>query len=226
MDFIMKKFVVLCLAMVMVLSMSLSTFAADLGAFVKSPSLNPAPEVIYFDADNEDCDADIKVTAYSERDTLDEEARKRIEEAYKQIVNDDEENNPFAEELKKLAEELGLDLDQLSVSDLFDISATNCDDHDDHKGFTITLKADTLENFLGLMQFDGEKWITLEVIEWDEFAKTVTFHCDELYPVAFIVNNDPNRAPQTGDYSALYLGIALVAAVGLVVVLVSSKKKA
>lgn len=225
MDFIMKKFVVLCLAVVMVLSMSLSTFAVDLGAFIKSPSLNPAPEVIYFDPDDDDCDADIKVTPYSERDTLDEEARKRIEEAYKQIVNDDEEN-PFTDELKKLAEELGLDLDQLSVSDLFDISAINCDDHDDHKGFTITLKADTLENFLGLMQFDGEKWITLEVIEWDEFAKTVTFHCDELYPIAFIVNNDPNRAPQTGDYSALYLGIALVAALGLVVVLVSSKKKA
>ena len=221
----MKKFVVLCLAMVMVLSMSLSTLAADLGAFIKSPSLNDAATVEGFESDHEDCSAEIQVTSYADRDKLSEEARARLEEAYRQIVNAGEEN-AFTQMLKELAAELGLDLDQLSVSDLFDLSATNCDGHGEHEGHTITIKADTLENLVGVMQFDGEKWIILEIVEWNEFDKTVTFHCDELYPIAFIVNNDPDRAPQTGDYSALYLGIALVAAAGLVVVLATSKKKA
>ena len=221
----MKKFVVLCLAMVMGLSMSLSTFAADLGAFLKSPSLNPAPTVTGFECDDEECTSKIKVTPYTERDTLDEDARKRLEEAYKQIVSDDT-NNPFYQALKELAEQTGLDLDQLSVSDLFDISYYECEDHEDHNGFTITINAETLENFVGVVQFDGEKWTVLEVIEWNEFDKTVTFRCDELYPVAIVVNNDPGRAPQTGDNSMLYLGIALAAAAGLAIVLVSSKKKA
>ena len=92
----MKKFVVLCLAMVMVLSMSLSTFAADLGAFLKSPSLNPAPTVTGFE-----CGA----TDYITKPLNEEEVKIRIDnrlDVIKTHLKAQAKNEEFTKEMQEI----------------------------------------------------------------------------------------------------------------------------
>jgi len=67
----MKKLAILCLSVVMLLSLGLTVFAAP-GGFVSSPSGNPAPELIDSVNKTEGCTAQLKITPYSERNTLDD----------------------------------------------------------------------------------------------------------------------------------------------------------
>ena len=220
----MKKLVALCLTLVLALSLSVSALAAP-GAFVASPSGNTAPELASFIAP-EDCEADLKVISYADRHLLDAEIRLALEEAYKQIANVIE-NNDFSKALKALAQEKGMAASELSVSDLFDISYYDCGDHEGHKGFTITMKAETLENFIGILHMKDGAWENLEIKDWNKDAKTVTFFVETLSPFAIVVDNGSGSStPPTGDSAMLmYLGVALVAAAALVVVLVNSKKQ-
>lgn len=220
----MKKLVALCLTLVLALSLSVSAFAAN-GAFISSPSANEAPELVDFDAED-GCETGIKITSYADRDELNEEARKKLEEAYRQIANVIE-NNAFSQALKELAKELGKAASELSVSDLFDISHIDDANHDGHDGYTITIKLETLENFVGIMRFDGTNWHNVKILEIDKENCTVTFFVPELGPFAVIVDNGSGSStPPTGDNAMMmYLGAALVAAAGLVVVVANSKKK-
>ena len=220
----MKKLVALCLTLVLTLSMSVSVLAAP-GAFVASPSGNTAPELVSFIAP-EDCEAELKVVSYADRHLLDAEIRLALEEAYKQIANVIE-NNDFSKALKALAQEKGMAASELSVSDLFDISYYDCGDHEGHNGFIITIKAETLENFIGILHMKDGAWENLEIREWNKSAKTITFFVETLSPFAIVVDNGTGSStPPTGDNAMMiYLGAALVAAAGLVVVVANSKKK-
>ena len=220
----MKKLSVICLALVMVLTMSLSVFAAP-GAFVQSPTLNTNVELVSFET-GEDCTAIGIVTPYSERHTLHDEKRQALEEAYKQIV-EYKEGNGFYEALCKLAEEKGMQVSELSVADLFDISYYDCPDHDGHDGFTITIKSEYLDKFVGILHMDPEEgWEIIEIKGLDKDAKTVTFFVKTLSPFAIVVDNGTgDDAAQTGDGIMIYAGVMLAAACGLTVVLLGSKKK-
>ena len=148
-----------------------------------------------------------------------------MEEAYKQIANHIQ-NNDFSKALKALAESKDMTASELSVGDLFDISYYDCDDHDGHNGFTITLKAETLDNLVGILHLKNNTWENLQIVEWNKDAKTVTFFVETLSPFAIVVDNGSGSStPPTGDNAMAYLGVALVAAAGLVVVLVGAKKK-
>lgn len=220
----MKKLVALCLTFVLLLSLSVSVLAAP-GAFVASPSGNKAPELVDFTVP-EECEAELKVISYADRHLLDAEIRLALEEAYKQIANVIE-NNDFSKALKALAQEKGMAASELSVSDLFDISYYDCGDHEGHNGFTITMKAETIENFIGILHMKDGAWENLEIREWNKSAKTITFFVETLSPFAIVVDNGSGSStPPTGDSAMLmYLGVALVAAAALVVVLVNSKKQ-
>ena len=220
----MKKIVALCLTLVMAVSLCLTAIAAP-GAFVASPSGNKAPELVSFTAPD-GCNAKLVITPYAERNTLDEATRLVLEEAYKQIANVIE-NNDFSKALKAMAQEKGMAASELSVSDLFDISYYDCGDHEGHKGFTITMKAETLENFIGILHMKDGAWENLEIKDWNKDTKTVTFFVETLSPFAIVVDNGSGSStPPTGDSAMLmYLGVALVAAAALVVVLVNSKKQ-
>lgn len=212
----MKKLVALCLTLVLALSLSVSAFAAN-GAFISSPSANKAPELV-------DTDPEIKVTPYADRDDLVDLDTEEMEEAYRQIANVIE-NNAFSQALKELAKKLGKAASELSVSDLFHV---NVDDAtpDEQGGYTITIKLEDLENFIGLMQFNGTEWKNVEIISIDKENGTVTFRVTESGPIAVIVDNGTGSStPPTGDNAMMYLGVCLVAAAGLVVVLVNSKKR-
>lgn len=219
----MKKIVALCLTLVMAVSLCLTAIAAP-GAFVASPSGNKAPELVSFTAPD-GCNAKLVITPYAERNTLDEATRLVLEEAYKQIANHIQ-NNDFSKALKAMAESKDMTASELSVGDLFDISSYDCDDHDGHNGFTITLKAETLGNLVGVLHMNNKNWENVQVLACDQDAKTVTFYVENLSPFAIVVDNGSGSStPPTGDNAMAYLGVALVAAAGLVFVLVGAKKK-
>lgn len=222
----MKKAAVLFLTLVMVVSMSLTAFAAT-GAFVSSPSTNPAPELISYSTDDPECTAELEIIPYSERDTLDEEDREKLEEAYEQI-SELLPNSEFYKALEDLAEQTGKKVSELSVSDLFEISYWSCPDHEGHEGYTITLKAETFDRLVGIMVFDGEKWVLADILEWNADELTVTFWTKDIGAVAVIVDNgsgDNTSTPQTGDNTMVYAGVMAAAAAGLALVLVSLKKR-
>ena len=220
----MKKIAVVALSLVMVVCLTLIAIAGP-GAFLNSPSHNAAPEIVSFTPASEDCYAYLKITPYAERNTLDDATRAKLEEAYDQIVNN-KEDNAFTRILAELAEQKGYTVPELSVSDLFDISYYSCEHHADHKGFTITLKAETIKNFVGLIHMMGDEWEIIEVSEVNEAENTITFYVENLSPFAIVVDNGSgDKAPQTGDNTMVYLGVMAVAACGLVLVLVSGKKR-
>lgn len=218
----MKKITALLLMVAMVLTLSVSAFAG----FVSSPSANLAPDVITFETQTEGCDATLKVTSYADRGTLTDEQISIIEKAYKQIAGT-ESSASLAEALKKIAEAKGLNTEDLSVSDLFFISYENCEIHenDGHKGFKITLKADTVSNLAGLLYFDGETWKTVEILEYDAENGTVTIFVEELGCFAFVV--DKYNTPVTGDTSnaVIWMVVALCAVVSATLVCTLPKKR-
>ncbi len=216
----MKKFAAIFMTLVMVLLLGLTASAA----FVSSPSNNLAPVIESFEPETEDCNAELKITPYSERHTLSEEEYKLLEEAYNRISGkkDDEK---LMDALRELAEEKGLKVGDLSVSDLFHIGYENCEEHeeDGHKGFKVTLKADTIENFVGLLYFDGENWKNVKVLGYDAKKGTVTFFTEDLGCFAFVVNK--YIVPNTGDTSMTFVWLVFAAACAMATICVAVPKK-
>lgn len=214
----MKKLFVFCLALVMVLSMSITAFAA--GGFVSSPSGNKAPELISSENESEDCEAELEITPYSERSDLSEEEREAIEEAY-EIISNTEDLTELNDKLKEIAKDLGIDGSNLAVSDLFNIDSTDCDEHDGHGAFDIKLSAETLKNFVALLRFDGTNWVLVDgaKVENDHLM----FTSKELGNFAIVVDN--GSTPKTGDSTNVYFWVMVLAGSALAVVLFGLKKK-
>ncbi len=216
----MKKFAAIFMTLVMVLMMGLTASAA----FVSSPSNNRAPSIESFECESEDCSAELKVTPYSDRYSLSEDEWKILEEAYKRISGQ-KDDEKLAEILKKIADEKGVDVSDLSISDLFYVDYEGCEEHveDGHKGFKITLKADTIDNLVGVLHFDGENWTIVKILSYDAKNGTVTIFAEELGCFAFVV--EKYVAPNTGDTSMALVWFALVAACSMVVLCVAVPKK-
>lgn len=225
----MKKILALFTALILVFSVSVTAFAAP-GRFVKSPSGNSAPELVDYSNSNPNCVARLRVTAYSDRDSLSEAEREAFEAAYNEIINAGDIadlNSGIADAAKNK----GIPTTNLAVSDLFNISCEDDAQHDQHGTFTIKLKADTFNNFVGLMCFDGSKWIYVEDAVLDSEGN-LTFTTSVFGPFAVVVNAGENggnvtgdsgdatdKSPQTGDdFSALWIVLMVVSAAGLGVV--------
>ncbi len=181
----MKKLITICLAIAIVASLSLSVFATT-GGFTSSPSGKPAPELVTGKNESDECVAELIVTAYVDRNELSEEARKEIEEAYADIAGT-RDLATLADAIKQVATTKGVETTDLAVSDLFDISGTECDGHGNHGSFNITLKADTLANFVCLLHYGSNGWVVVENAHVGEDGKTLVFTEDEFSPFAIVV---------------------------------------
>ena len=217
----MKKLFAILLAVVLVCSLSVTAFAKP-GAFLGSPSVIPAPELVDYENGSHDCTAELIITPYSKRDTLSAEKKAAIESAYDQI-SDTADLSTFNADFKAAVEAKGLVAAQLAVSDLFDVSYYACELHNEHGAFTITIKAETLSNFVGLLHLNDGKWEYVSNAEVIENGKQLKFVVDDLSPFAIVVKNDK---PQTGDagINPIWFALMGVSAAGLVVVFVFSKK--
>ncbi len=219
----MKKLLVLCLTVIMVMSMSLSVFAAP-GKFVNSPTANSAPVVIEIRPLSAECTGELIVTPYSQRHTLPEAERLAIEEAYKQIVAAVDLTR-FCDIFAAHVHKQSIDPSDLAVSDMFDVRVVKCTHHEPHEGFIITVKADTLENFAGLLHFHNNDWEMVESAKVSEDGKSLTFQVDELSPFAVVVDISSNP-PYTGDTAklAVWGAVSLLSAAALVVVVIKLRK--
>ncbi len=220
----MKKVFVICLALVMVLSLSINVLAAP--NFVESPSGNRAPIIVDCENEDEDCTASIIVTPFGDRDSLSDEDRQELQEAYDQIVNSDKLTDMFSGIEDMLTP--GMLETDLSISDLFHIYYDDCDSHSTHGRFDITLSTDTLQGFVGLIQFVDGEWqiVTDAKVEGNHLS----FTSDKLSTYAIVVDRTKaeSTSPVTGAPTANYLTAAVVfAGVGLAAMaVVAAKKKA
>ncbi len=222
----MKKVFAICLALVMVFSLSVSVCAAT-GSFVSSPSGNKAPVIVDFENESDDCTANLDITSYDDRYSLSDADKKEMEDAYNQIKNSTDLTDMFSG-LNAVVDELDILPSDLKVSDLFHIDVLDCVEHDEHGAFKIKLSADTLKGFAGLIQyFDGE-WKLIEDAKVED-GQYLIFTADELSTFAIVVDSTKaaTTSPQTGDPTlaiiAVVAGLALCALTATVVV---NKKKA
>lgn len=216
----MKKVISVVLALMMVLSMSISAFAAT-NAFIESPSGNPAPKLENVDHGDPDCDANVIITPYVDRDQLRDKIREVIEEAYESIKNNEEDSS-----LDKAFDKLDSD-DDLAISDLFNLDYTDCDAHDKHQPVTITVSAETLDHFVGLLVYVDGEWKVVEGAKIDKAATTLIFTASEFGPYAIVVDSAfSGNSPSTGDPGINWIWFALLAVsgLGLITVGVISKK--
>jgi len=215
----MKKVFTFCLALIMTLSFGVPMFAG----FVSSPSKNLAPELVGFVPADDDCLARLEVVPYSKRNEISTEAVSLIEKAYADIANSTDLSK-LNSDLAKLAADNKISAKDLAVSDLFDLSLCGCDDHDNHLNFEVTLEAQTLENFVGLlhMKSNGE-WELIKNAEVKD-GNILTFSTESFSPFAIVVDAGVD-VPPTGDYSMLWIYAAVMAVAGVLLVIVLKVSK-
>jgi len=219
----MKKFLVLGISLVLLAVFSVSAIAAPNG-FVSSPTGQDAPGLIEFTNSDPNCKGDVIITPYSEKDTLDDDAKEKFDDAYNSIVGADDLAD-LSDDLKNAADEKGVKDGNLAVSDLFNVDF-ECDEHDGHGNFNIKIEPETLKNFVALMYYDGDEWVMADDVKVD--GKTLSFTLNNPAPMAIFVNAgaDNISSPQTGDsFPWIYVGIIAVCVAGLVVVILKLKKK-
>ena len=225
----MKKLLVICLAFVLAACMSVSVFATA-GGFVSSPSGNTAPELIGGKNESNGCKATLIITAYGDRDQLSADTRQKIEEAYS-IIIDTEDLTSLSGDVGTIAEDLGVKTSSLAVSDLFDISSTYCDGHENHGHFDIILKPDALKNFVCLLHYYNGEWHVVEGAEVTHNGEHLEFDAKELSPFAIVVSTEeipvrpaPNNIGRIIAVSASALAAVLIVA-GIIILLVFKSKK-
>lgn len=200
----MKKVLALCLALALVLSLGVSAFAAK-GAFIQSPSNNQSPVVVGFNGGN-GCTSKPIVTGYGDRGSLSPEDLAKIEEAYNEIANANNPGNLVS----------GLGEGNFAISDLFDLSFSDCgQNHDGHGNFDITLKPETLNNFHALIRKTQNGWEIVKNATANGNHLLFTADSDAVYA---IVVGTKTSSPQTGDSTnvVLYVTFMVVCAAGFV----------
>ncbi len=218
----MKKVIVICMVLAMMMSMAVAAFASE-DSFVVSPSKNPAPDVVGAKNESEDCEAQVVVTAYGNRDNLSEEQRQKLDEAYAAIKNA-QDLGDLCERVAEIAKEMGIDVANLAVSDLFDISDTDCSGHEDHGRFDITLKADTLKNFVCLLHYYNGEWRVVENAEVTNNGEHLEFEEKEFSPFAIVVSTEPIPEPESG-MSGWLIALFIILLLALIAVVVWSIQK-
>ncbi len=182
----MKKLLAILLAAVMVALMAVSAYAAPQN-FISSPGAENAPVIVEYEVESEECEAELVLTPYSEHETLFDELDEDIVGAYNQLTST-ADLTTLSEALAELAERSNIPASDLAVSDLFDLHYYNCDLHDVHGDFKIKLKAEALENFVGLLHLADDGWELIEGARVED-VEYLVFSIDDFSPFAIVVDS-------------------------------------
>lgn len=208
----MKKIMVCLMAAVLVLTMSVSVFAA--GNFVSSPSVQDGPHLVDY-VFTGDCEGELVVTPYSDRDSLDEDDKNLLEDAY-QMIHDSDDLSDLFDGIQIPEGKTGL-----GVSDLFFINYVGCDEHGDHNPFTATLKPEVVKNLAGVYVLVNGEWIA---VDYKLDGENLVITSEHYGPYAIVVGT--GDVPGTGDsFPWGYLVAMVVSAMGLIVIAFAYKKK-
>lgn len=215
----MKKILTLILVIVMIAGVGISA-VADMGGFMESPSKNKAPTLVSATNESTACTAKLVITAYADRNDISAEDRQAIENAYASIRGVAVLSN-INKDLATVAEAFGLKGRDLAVSDLFNIHITGCTNHSSHGHFDVVLAAETLNNFVCLMRFDGKEWHIVEGAEVTNNGEHLEFDTDKFGAFAIVVATKemtPVDSTEPGnDNVALVVTISLIALIALAV---------
>lgn len=183
----MKKLISVVLVLILAVTLSVSALAAPNG-FVESPTNQKGPDVVEGEG--------IVVTPFGDRDDLPEEVRQALEEAYNAILNAGNLGE-ISQGLSELAQTTGIPVQNLVVSELFDISPEDVQQGEDGK-FHVTLKDDSLDDFFGLIQYVDGNWTLVEDAKVEDGK--LTFTATNLpSPFAIVVNPDSNNSGDSDD---------------------------
>lgn len=217
----MKKFLAVCLALIMAVSGTVFAFAQ--GGFVSSPSGNPAPVIINVNFEEGSCKPEIVVTPYSERDNLDQKRESDMNAAYDEIAANNDLTKLCAA-LASVAAAKGIPVENLAVSDLFDVTAHHNGNHDFCGKIVITLSAETIKNFVALLHRNNGKWELVTDVVINEAENTIEFSTRDFSPFAIVVDTSAENLPNTGEALIIPAVAMLVSAVALGFVLFNMRK--
>ena len=209
----MKKVIVICVAIFLLLTISVSALAAN-GGFVSSPSTNQAPSLLEVKNGSEDCSSMFAVMSYASRNDLSEEARKALEDAYASIkgTTDLTTLNPV---IADVAEKLNVESADLAVSDMFDLAPNADATIEDGEKYEFSIKSDTLANFVCLLHYVNGAWEVVEGAEVADDGETLEFAVDGFSPFAVVVSTGDAPEYSGGISASTVIGIiAIVLAVG------------
>jgi hypothetical protein len=218
----MKKILVFCLTVVMLLNIGMVAFAAPNG-FMGSPEAKPAPTLISVKLPD-GCDGELIITPFSEKNTLPEDLIKLMDKAYGEIVASNDLSKLNAD-LAKRAKSMKIEGKNLLVSELFDIRVEGCTVHKDHHDLEIVLSAEALKYFVGLlhMRAGDAEWELIKNAKVIKDGTHLAFTVDTLSPFAVVVNKD-KTSPQTQDNSVYVYLMVLCAGALAAATLLKGKK--
>lgn len=216
----MKKLVTIVFVALILACTVLTAFAAN-GSFVSSPSKNLAPVLVKAENKSEACTARVIITSYADRATLGDKAV-YMTNAYNAIATA-QNLGALDADVEALAKELGIDVADFAVSDLFDISYVDCDGHEQHGVFTITIKPTSTENFAAVLHFTGSSW---EVIEGEVENGEITFETELFSPFAIMVHQGlPASSGNATPWIIGGIALLLIILIIIILLLISRKKK-
>lgn len=230
----MKRVITIIMAIAMIAVMSISVFATGNG-FISSPSKQKAPQIVVSVGENENGEVEVGlvITAYGDRDELNEEGRQIMEEAYATIMRTPKivELNT---EVKEIIERIIVALDNkikaenLAVSDFFDITDVNVNEANN---YFIEIKPEALENFVCLLHYYDGDWHVVENAKVSDDGEHLEFSVDGLSPFAIVVDtglviddpvDDPVDDPTVNSNGWIVATGVIVAGVILLVIAIVS----
>lgn len=212
----MKKLLTIFMLSLLVFSL---TFTANADDFVQSPSANRAPTLVFGGSEEHPCEEPLIITAYGDRDQLPEDLKVMLEKVYSDIKS---ARNlvGLCGALKDVAAEKEIPTANLAVSELFDIR----DVHGKIEGtFDIVLKADALDNFVGLLHYNNGVYelITDATVQEIDGELHLNFSTDGLSPFMVVVDTGASiPANNSGVLVAVLAVIAIAEGAALVAILV------
>ena len=226
----MKKLLVLCLALAMLVGSVMSVSAATTKYNPSPEKEEISPKVISAEAGGKDFTPYVVITPYNRKDKAINEIREILEQSYKEITSEDDLLK-LIPALRQIAEKLGYSSSNLSISDLFHIYCNEYVEAQDGQ-MKIVLSAETFKGFVSLVCFKDNKWQIVDGAtaskEGDEYY--LSFTSAGFYPYAIVVHDGTPfnpESPDTGDTASLPAALAVMAvsAATLVAFCAKSKKK-
>ena len=208
----MKKIVSITLALIMMLALASTVFAAEAQP---SPTGSAYTKVVSSTPADAGCTGKVVLISYNNRASLSADKKALLEKAFAALTTD-------------AVAKFG---NGLKCADIFDLSIEGCADHAAHanKAMTVVLGAERID---AVLHFNGSVWEKVNGANISADKKSATFTGDDFSPYAVLTlssttpdgSTEP-KSPQTNDLSVYFLvaGCAF-AAVAVAFIAVSKKK--
>lgn len=223
----MKKIVLFLMVLALMMSLSLTVSAN----FVPSITAKPAPEVSGA-TDESGKEIQMIVVSYADVESLPEEAKQAMKEAYQQIIDAEniaELSKEIKKEIEAAAKEADVSENALIASDFFDLSPADLGAANEDGLYNVSLAVPSLKNFVCLLHFVDGEWEVVSNAKVSADGKNLEFSVDGFSPFVVITASPdavttPARTPVPVIVWVL-IGVLVGALVDAVIIFVMEKKE-